>query len=210
MVTTPQQRSDENWVADLSSGDGLRDAALCELRAILVVGLRRAFRQYGPDSPLVEDAAQEALFRITERITTFRGDSRFVTWAMAIATRVALSELRRSRWSDTSLDQMVQAGKLPAGALETRSTQSGYDRGQLLNVVRDAVQNELTDRQRDVIQAELSGAPPEEIARRLNTNRNAIYKVVHDARARLKQAIHQAGWSEDHVRMIMRESDADA
>jgi len=68
---------------------------------------------------------------------------------------------------------------------------------------RRAIDTGLTPKQREAIQAELGGAPPEEIATRLGTNRNALYKLDYDARVRLKQAILAAGWSEAHVRLTL-------
>jgi len=69
---------------------------------------------------MVEDSVREALILITKRLQSYRGDSRFTTWALSIATHVTLSEMRRSRWSDVSLDQMVEAGQIPASVAFTK------------------------------------------------------------------------------------------
>lgn len=195
--------ADDKWVADISDSGQVREMALADLRATLVAGLNRAFRQSAVGSTLIEDAAQEALLRIVDRIHTFRGDSRFVTWAMAIATRAMLSQLRRAHWKDVSLDQMAAAGLIPPLAAIV-SKDDNLDRLRLLEVVRAAIENDLTGRQRQATQAELAGVPPEVIAERMGSNRNAVYKLVHDARTRLRRAILAAGWTESSVRSVLK------
>jgi RNA polymerase sigma-70 factor (ECF subfamily) len=127
------------------------------------------------------------------RLQKYRGDGRFVTWALSIATRVALSEMRRAQWKDVSLDEMSPAGHLPAPASQDSPVNIVYDRMRLMDVVRTAIGEQLTAKQRDAIQAELAGVSLQEIANRLGTNRNALYKLVYDGRARLKAAILGGG-----------------
>lgn len=194
----PILRTDAEWVADISANGERCDLAVTDLRHILLAGLARAFRQCS--RPIVEDSAQEALILITKRIQSYRGDSRFTTWALSIATHVTLSEMRRSRWGDVSLDQMVEAGQIPASAT---GAQVDHAHAQLMGVVQSAIENSLTEKQRQAIRAELSGAPTDEIAKRLGTSRNALYKVVYDARVRLKQAILGSGWTEAHVLEVL-------
>ncbi len=176
---------------------------MADLRAALVAGLNRAFRQSDVGSALIEDVAQEALLRIVDRVGTFRGESRFLTWAMAIATRSMLSHLRRAQWKNVSLDEMAAAGLIPRLATVV-SNDEDLDRLRLMDVVRAAIENDLTDRQRQIIQAELAGVPPDVIAERMGSNRNAVYKLVHDARARLKRAILAAGWTPDSVKSVLK------
>jgi RNA polymerase sigma-70 factor (ECF subfamily) len=195
--------TDDKWVADISDSGQVREMALADLRATLVAGLNRAFRQSAVGSTLIEDAAQEALLRIVDRIHTFRGDSRFVTWAMAIATRAMLSQLRQAHWKDVSLDEMAAAGLiLPSAAIVSKDDNLDWLR--LLEVVRAATESDLTGRQRQAILAELAGVPPEVIAERMGSNRNAVYKLVHDARTRLRRAILASGWTESSVRSVLK------
>lgn len=207
MTTGLARRSDMDWVAELSGTVEQRAVALTELRGLLYNGLRRAFRHASCDSAVLEDFAQEALLRISASIHSYRGDSRFLTWAMSIAVRVGLSELRRARWRDVSLDTLVEAGQIPGPGSKTELAQAALstesDAEKLMHIVHQAIQDELTARQRMAIQAELAGMPPDELARHLGTNRNAVYKLVYDARARLKQAILRAGWSEEQVRGVL-------
>src|SRR5258708_18294245 len=70
--------------------------------------MRRAlYHGAGADDGLLEDVVQDALVPCLERLPQFEGRSRFLTWAMAVAVRVAMSALRRRRWKDVSLDEMV-------------------------------------------------------------------------------------------------------
>ncbi|MBY0508116.1 MAG: sigma-70 family RNA polymerase sigma factor [Bryobacteraceae bacterium] len=184
-----QNRSNEEWVSDLSGDGDRREAALGDLRRLLMNGLRRSV-----GGSALEDYVQAALIRITGGLGSFRGDSRFETWALSIGVRVAVSEMRRARWREVSLDEMVEAGRLfPA------EQAVNHESNQLMQVVHEAIQAGLTAKQREAILAELGGAPPDEVARRLGTNRNALYKLVYDARARIRQAILQAGWTEEQV-----------
>jgi RNA polymerase sigma-70 factor (ECF subfamily) len=73
-------------------------------------------------------------------------------------------------------------------------------RDEILDHLRRALETELTDRQRTALVAELRGMPQEEIARQLGTNRNALYKLLHDARTRLKARLIAAGLGDDDVR----------
>lgn len=194
-------RTDEEWIANLSAGGEQRDAALTDLRRSLETGLARAFGH--KSAAPVEDFAQEALLRILDRLPAFRGDSRFLTWAMTVAVRVAVSEMRRARWRDVSLDEMVQAGRLAPPAAGTASSEDQVAAAQLSAVVTRVIAAELGPRQKQAIEAKLSGAQPDEIARRMGASRNAVYKLLHDARLRLKKAILEAGWKEEDLTALI-------
>ena len=194
MTAAAKQRSNDDWVADLSGERA--SAALSDLRQILMRGLRASIGSTADNQR--EDFVQEALVRIAANLNSFRGDSRFETWAMALAIRVALSELRRARWKDVSLDEMVQAGRLFPVTAPTN-----HEANQLMSAMNEAIQKDLTPKQREAVLAELGGAPPDEIARRLGTNRNALYKLVYDARIRLKETILQHGWTVADIHRIL-------
>jgi RNA polymerase sigma-70 factor (ECF subfamily) len=58
----------------------------------------------------------------------------------------------------------------------------------------------LTERQRRaLIMLGMQGMPMEEAARRLKTNRNALYKLLHDARLRLRQRLQAEGLNVEEV-----------
>ncbi len=109
-----QQRTNDEWLADLGASGPAREDALADLRPILLDGLRRGLTNWvntsGPEfAPMAEDFVQEALLKILANLETFAGRSKFTTWAHKITVRVALTELRRKRWQDRSLDDMLSA-----------------------------------------------------------------------------------------------------
>jgi RNA polymerase sigma-70 factor (ECF subfamily) len=195
------ERTNEAWIAELSEPGRAQSAALADLRATLVRGLGYAMA----DRPAVgaadiEGFVQNALVKILDNVDSFRGESRFTTWAQKIAVHEAFSELRRKRWENVSLDAMLSRydGDFtpsvltdPAPSPEQRVTQQA-----LLDMVKRLVAEELTDRQRRALTAVVfAGVPVEEVARRMGTNRNALYKLMHDARQRLKRRMLSEGIS---------------
>ncbi|HKY79677.1 MAG TPA: sigma-70 family RNA polymerase sigma factor [Anaerolineales bacterium] len=173
--------------------------ALEELRAILLRGLRAALadRVDGDVDALSEDFAQEALLRILNSLDTFRGESRFTTWAQKIAIHIALSELRRRRWKDIPLQTFTENAdgeELTPAVLTDPQPQPDRIAAQkeLLRTVELLVFEELTDRQRTAMLAILQdGIPLQEVAERMDTNPNALYKLLHDARQRLKRRLEE-------------------
>ena len=73
------------------------------------------------------------------------------------------------------------------------------ERKALIEMVYEIIREQLTQKQRDALLAELKGMPQEEIGRRMGSNRNAIYKLTHDARKRLKAGLEAAGYTADDV-----------
>lgn len=193
-------RTNETWMAELSSGGVAEQRALEDLRRVLLGGLRAALRSNpAADDALLEDAAQEALVRVLGRLDQFEGRARFTTWAMSIAIRVALSELRHRRFRDVSLEAFLAspASVVPAAAA---IDEPDVERRALVRAMHHALEAGLTERQRTALVAELNGMPQDEIARHLGSNRNAIYKLTHDARKRLKRTLEAAGYGAEHVR----------
>jgi RNA polymerase sigma-70 factor (ECF subfamily) len=155
----------------------------------------------GAGEDLCEDFAQEALVRVRERIAAFRGESRFTTWALSIATRIAFDELRHARWKDVSFEAIMEASGGPV-EFEQHSEASQEKvavRDRVLGILGDVIATKLTSKQRGVLLAELEGMPHSEIAVRLGMTRNALYKLGHDARKRVKAHLEAAGISEADV-----------
>jgi RNA polymerase sigma-70 factor (ECF subfamily) len=202
----PARRSNEAWLNDLrdDGADGLdAQRALCD---VLRRGLSRAMgKREGLDDATLDDVTQDAMIRILDRLESFRGDSRFTTWAMSIAIRVAYTTLRRRRWGNRSLaDLGVTVDALvPTSTTTQANPASSSDRGDLLEALRAAIDCDLTARQRAAVLGEMAGMPTAVLAQQLNTNANALYKLHHDARRRLKDALHQRGFSDTDVRSIL-------
>jgi RNA polymerase sigma-70 factor (ECF subfamily) len=201
-----EQRSNEEWLNALRSSGPERERALEELRFLLLRGLKFALRGWrrtaGKDfQALAEDFCQEALLRILEKLDSFEGRSRFTTWAHKIAVRLALTELRRKRWQDVSLDKLVAddgAGStMRSGDV---SPEAAAERLDMLSWMNRIMAEELTPKQRRAISAiAFGGMPLEEVARRMDTNRNALYKVIHDGRVRLKRRLAREGMNPQDV-----------
>lgn len=192
------------WLEELRADGPDAAAAQADLREVLRRGLHRALRGWaGVDEATIEDLTQEALLRVLDRLDSFRGESRFTTWAMAIAVRLAFTELRHARWRDVSLEVLTGGGG--AGPPEPVDPMPGPEqqsqRQAVLGMLRRVVDRDLTDRQRTAIVAELKGMPQAEIARQLGISRNALYKLGHDARTKLKRGLLAAGITEEEVRV---------
>ena len=172
---------------------------------MLLRGLGRALAGRGGGEAFAEDVAQEALLRILDSLDSFAGRSRFTTWAMTIAIRIGISELRRKRFQDVSLQQITGGENLN---IDPTADSAGFPEQQehrtlILETLKQLVEQTLTDKQRTVVQADLGGMPIEEIARRLGMNRNAVYKMFHDARQKLRQGFEAAGISAADVQAAL-------
>jgi RNA polymerase sigma-70 factor (ECF subfamily) len=195
--------SNESWHQRLQSSGPNRDDALAALREILLSRLRAAFRDRGGvDHSLLDDVIQETLLRILDRLDQFQGASRFTTWATSIAVRIAFTELRQRHWKDVSLDEFLE--DLPHAEPPGRESPptSGLETKSLVDELYRIIHSELTGKQRTALLAELKGMPLEEIGRRMGTNRNAVYKLTHDARKRLKHCLERAGYSAADLQIL--------
>ena len=209
------ERSNTEWTSALGEPGPDRDAALVDLRTRLSTGLRYALRSFGNvGSQDIDDFVQDALMRILEKLDTFRGDSRFLTWAQKIAVHLAISELRRLRWRDVPLvrrtqdgqeiellpepSRLAEAGRAAGVGGSPVAPEQAVLREAAVAALRTAINEDLTDRQRQALTAiVLQGMPMAEVASKMNTNRNALYKLLHDARKRLRAGLLNAGMSPD-------------
>lgn len=187
-----RERTNEQWLTELR-GTG-PDEALADLYELLVRGLRAALG--GRADASIEDFAQEALLRIMNNLDSFRGESRFTTWAKKIAMNVALTELKRRRWRDVSLQDLLERRSATVRGLADpqQTLEQVAFQNMVLDRVRGIIDEELTERQREALVAViLEGMPIAEVARRMGTNQNALYKLLHDARKKLKSRMEAAG-----------------
>jgi RNA polymerase sigma-70 factor, ECF subfamily len=112
-----------------------------------------------------------------------------------------MSELRRRRWKDVSLDEVVAGGGLTPGRaiVDEPGPDAQWQREAILAAMHEVIRTGLTEKQRSALLAELRGMPQDEIARHLGSNRNAIYKLTHDARKRLKRGLEAAGFTAEDI-----------
>jgi RNA polymerase sigma-70 factor, ECF subfamily len=171
---------DQAWIEGLRA----QGAVVAELRDYLRRTLAMGFGRQLQDADL-EDLTQECVLRIQQKLDTFAGQSRFTTWAAAIAVNTALSELRKRRYQHVSIDE----------AIERADWSDDNDDEQRIALLRRGIAEALTERQREAIQAALGGLPLTELARRYEVSQGAVYKLLHDARRRLKSYLEQGALS---------------
>jgi RNA polymerase sigma-70 factor (ECF subfamily) len=197
-------RTNEEWLSDLQ-GDN-KDEAIEDLRRLLKKGLIYALssRIKTDLEHQVEDFVQDAILRILDKLDTFRGESKFTTWAQKVAVRVAFTEMRRKRWKDISIEDLMpeDSGDYtplvlsdPSPDPDKRATQES-----LLKMVDQMLAEDITERQRTALLAIMHGGMPlEEVAKRMDTNRNALYKLLHDARKQMRSRLQEKGFSPEEV-----------
>jgi RNA polymerase sigma-70 factor (ECF subfamily) len=192
------------WLASLgaTATSRTREEALERLHDLLLRVAyaeisRRGKRQpiTGPElDDLAHQAADDALVAITAKLSQFRGESRFTTWAYKFAVLEVSSKLGRHFWQHPGV-------AFDKEDWERFPDQFGVDPGdyaqrlELIGAVRGAVDEVLTDHQRQVFVAIMvDDVPLEALVVRLGSNRNAIYKTMYDARQKLRAALVADGY----------------
>jgi RNA polymerase sigma-70 factor (ECF subfamily) len=206
----PAERTNEEWLRDLSSTGPAQQQALEDLRNIILSSLRYGLARWLEPGdprfePLATEVAQEALLRILDRLDSFEGRSKFTTWVYTIAVRLGLSELRKARWREVSLDNILEENPnfFPAAAGEVHfqgdNPEIYTEKLDLMQHIERVIAEELTEKQRTALIAlGIKGMSMEAVAEQMGTNRNALYKLMHDARVRLKKRLAAEGMlSED-------------
>ena len=196
-VLDPESRA---WLDGLQASGAERDEAVAQLRQLLLrasrfeLGRRRGqlAQLRDPDvEDLAEQCADDACVAVLARLDDFRGASRFTTWAYKFALLETASEVRRLAWRGREVPLEPEAWEPLAGG---SSPAADAEQRELLAVIRDAVATELTPHQRDVLVAlAVNGVPIDVLAERLQTNRNALYKTLHDARRKLRARLAERG-----------------
>jgi len=190
----------EDWIADLTSDGPRRDDALRRLHALLLRGARfqvsrmsslRAMVGAAQVEDIVTLAADEAMVAVLGKLATFEGRSRFTTWAYKFAVLQAAVELRRQAWSHRE----VPLDAAPPLVARQASPDQYAEGAELATAVRDAMDRVLTPHQRRIALALIvDEVPIDVLADRLGTNRNALYKTLHDARVRLRAHLAREGY----------------
>lgn len=209
-------RSNEEWVDALRKAGPDQEAALSDLHAIILAGLPYALSKYlssdNPNfEPLAEQTAQETLLRVLDKLETFEGRSHFTTWVHKIAIRIALTELRRKRWENVSLEGLMEDEEhyTPSSFLaDSKPGPEAIVEGtDLMLRIQRMMKEELSDKQRQAMMAiSVKGMPIEEVARRMGTNRNALYKLMHDGRLRLKNRLAREGLTPQDILSVFEQS----
>ena len=193
------------WLRALGGTGAQRDQALARLHELLLRIARAELRRRGGQSPvtgpelddLAYQAAADALLAITGKLDQFHGESRFTTWAYKFVIFEVSGKLARHFWRVPSIPMEAadwdrlpdRFGLDPAADAQTR---------ELVAALRRAVDEELTQRQRRVFTAiVLQGVPLDAVVAELGSNRNAVYKMMFDARRKLRAALVANGYLDD-------------
>ncbi len=199
-----QTRTNEEWLSDLRSDN--QDEAIGDLTRVLKRGLIYALssRIQTDLETQVDDFVQDAILRILDKMDTFRGESKFTTWAQKVAVRVAFTEMRRQRWKDVSIEDLIpeDSGDFTPLILSDPSPDPEKRTNQtlMLEMVDEMLNKDLTERQRTALMAIMHGGMPlEEVAKRMDTNRNALYKLIHDARKQMRSRLVEKGLTAQDV-----------
>jgi RNA polymerase sigma-70 factor, ECF subfamily len=159
------------------------------------INRRRAAHRHlrgGDLDDLAHQSANDALLAILRKLDTYRGESRFTTWAYKFALLEAAVKVRRRAWQGREIplepahwSMFADRGDSPASSAEDR---------EVLGSVGKAIESELSPHQREVLLAvALNGVPIDVLAERLNTTRGALYKTIHDARKKLRAHLADSG-----------------
>jgi RNA polymerase sigma-70 factor, ECF subfamily len=198
----------QQWLDALSAAGPTQRDAVDRLHALLVRAakfeIKRRRRDLGNSQPgeledLATQAASDALMAIMRKLPTYRGDSRFTTWAYKFALLEAAVKIRRRTWQEREVPleddgwaQLADRRAAPDIDAET---------AELIDAVRDAIAEALTPHQRAVLIAlALNDVPIDVLAERLSTTRGALYKTLHDGRKKLRARLSLDGYELDYLR----------
>lgn len=206
LMTTPTQMPTDppacGWVQRLREDGPEREVAVAELHALLLkaarfeIGRRGAERRHlrgGDEEDLAQQAADDALVAVLGKLDEFRGESRFTTWAYKFALLEAAVRVRRRAWQgrEVPLEDAAWGTLADAGAAAGRRAQDA----ELFAALREEIEHGLGPRQREVLVAvALNDVPIDVLAERLGSTRGALYKNLHDARRKLRQALAARGF----------------
>jgi RNA polymerase sigma-70 factor (ECF subfamily) len=193
------------WLRSLRAEGHERDEAVARLHALLLraarfeVARRRATLPHLRGNELDDialEAADDALMSVLARLDDFRGAARFTTWVYKFALLEAAVKLRRRAWQGRELPLEPESWSVFASSGPGPDAEA--EQHELLEAVRDAIDGVLTPHQRRVLVAlALNGVPIDVLAERLGTNRNALYKTLHDARRKLRTHLSERGLALD-------------
>jgi RNA polymerase sigma-70 factor (ECF subfamily) len=191
------------WLHSLRGEGATRDEAVTRLHTLLLRAARFEVARRRPTLPhlrgnelddIALEAADDALMSVLARLDDFRGASRFTTWAYKFALLEAAVKLRKRAWQGRELplepeiwSLFSSAGLEPEGEVERR---------ELLSTLQSEIAEVLTPHQRRVlVTLALNEVPIDVLSERLSTTRGALYKTLHDARAKLRKHLEDAGLS---------------
>lgn len=157
---------------------------------------------------LAEDFSQEALIQILDKLDTFRAESKFTTWAYRFVINIAAGDLRLHRWRTVSMDVQAGGEEVPlftfVGDEQAPDPESLAARHEILELLYRIIDEDLSERQRfALVSIHFYAVPVPVVARQLGSTPNNVYKLVHDARRKLKKRLEEHRYSQADVLAIM-------
>lgn len=195
-------RENRRWVRDLAAAGPQREQACSELYPLLLRVAKSEARRRAPllhlDGPELEDiahqSAADALMSITERLDRFRGEARFTTWASKFVIFNVATKMNRHFWQRREVPYEQEDWSRIASRFDL-SPEDEAEVREFASAVSSAVEATLSDRQRLVFVAiVLNGMPMDVLADELGSTHNALYKVLFDARKKLRATLVAGGY----------------
>jgi RNA polymerase sigma-70 factor (ECF subfamily) len=213
------ERTNQEWVSLLATQDHRQEGALKDLRDLLLRAALFTLVTHNQDIreleesdrlALAEDCAQEALHAVLARLHDFRGESKFTTWVYKFGVNVALTRARKERWKSFSLDALSEENDSQEwmrwkGNLQILDSEIPSLQNEVGVTIREAIRTELTGRQQQVLKLiAFDEVPMDVVVELMRTNRNAIYKLLHDARLKIKRKLAALGYEVEEVYNLFR------
>ncbi|GII59892.1 DNA-directed RNA polymerase sigma-70 factor [Planotetraspora thailandica] len=195
-------RENRRWVRDLAAAGPVREAACRELYPLLLRIAKSEARRRAPvlelDGPELEDiahqAAADALMAIGERLDRFRGEARFTTWVSKFVIFNVATKMNRHFWRRHEVPYEQEDWSKIASRFDVGPEDEAQVR-EFAAAVSTAVEENLSERQRLVFVATvLNGMPMDVLADELGSTHNALYKVLFDARKKLRTELVASGY----------------
>jgi RNA polymerase sigma-70 factor (ECF subfamily) len=190
------------WLGGLRDVGPRRATALSRLHDVLLrVCLKEAYRRgplkriTGPElDDIAHQATNDAMLSVLDKLETFRGESRFTTWVYRFGVIEVANKITRhpSNKPQVSLDA-EEWDRLPANFDDDPLATT--QRRDLIDAVRRAVDQSLTDRQRRFfVAAVVNGIPTDVLAAQTESSLGAIYKILFDARRKIRACLARGGY----------------
>lgn len=215
----PETRSNPEWLNALTGQGSVQAEAIEDLRQVLLRAALFTLVSHLDDLQglderervaLAEDCAQEALLAVLNHLHEFRGDSKFTTWAYKFGINIALTRARRERWKQVSLDALSEDEDVFEWFQASQDLQAGdaelpLVKTEVKTAIAETIRHSLTGKQRQVLKwIVFDGVPMDVVVERLETNRNAVYKLLHDARVKIKQQLSLRGYEFEEMAEFFR------
>jgi len=156
------------------------EQAMRQLWSLHAPRIDAVVRRLVGDPDLAEDVAQEVWIQIFKALPTYRGESRFTTWAHRIAVNRTLNALRSARRIQTTETEIFD---------DTASVDHDGDRT-LLAATIDAAVRQLSPGARTVfVLHDVEGYTHEEIAAELGITSGGSKSQLFKARAKLRRLL---------------------